>query len=143
MPPYLLDTNVISEARKPAHRRDPRFDEWMRSVPAHDTYLSVIVVGEVTAGVLAMERKDPDQGARLRGWLQDELLPVFAGRILPVTLEIADREARLQVPDPKPKADALIAATALVDNLTVATRNTADFEATGVSLVNPWDPAIR
>lgn len=139
MPPYLLDTNVVSEARKPPRRRDPRFDAWLQSVSVHDSYLSVIVVGEVTAGVLAVERRDPTQGVRLRAWLQDELLPGFIGRILPVTMAIADREAHLQVPDPKPKADALIAATALVHNLTVATRNTADFEATGANLVNPWD----
>ncbi|GAA1870123.1 type II toxin-antitoxin system VapC family toxin [Myceligenerans crystallogenes] len=143
MPLYLLDTNVISELRKKPHRRDDRFNTWLQSVTGHDTYLSVITVGELTAGVLAMERKDPAQGALLRSWLEDEVLPDFTGRILPVTREIAEREARLQVPDPRPKADALIAATALTHNMTMVTRNTADFSGTGTDLVNPWDAATH
>ena len=140
---YLLDTNVVSEARKKPHRRDPRFDAWMRSVDAVDTYLSVITVGEVTAGVLSKERKDPAAGAVLRSWLRDELLPGWNGRILPVDQMVAQREAELQVPDPKPEADALIAATALVHGMALATRNIADFAETGVRIVNPWDPSTH
>ncbi|WP_280458665.1 MULTISPECIES: type II toxin-antitoxin system VapC family toxin [Nocardia] len=140
---YLLDTNVVSEARKRPHRRDRLFDEWMRSVDAVDTYLSVITVGEVTAGVLSKERKDPAAGAVLRSWLRDDLLPAWNGRILPVDQRVAQREAELQVPDPKPKADALIAATAAVHGMALATRNVADFAGTGVRIVNPWDPSTH
>lgn len=140
---YLLDTNVVSEARNKPHRRDPLFDAWMRSVDAVDTYLSVITVGEVTAGVLSKERKDPAAGAVLRSWLRDELLPGWNGRILPVDQMVAQREAELQVPDPKPEADALIAATALVHGMALATRNIADFAENGVRIVNPWDPSAH
>ena len=100
----------------------------------------MIVVQEIEIGVLR-ERTDPAQGAHLRAWLEDRLLPAFAGRILPVTLEVARRGAALHVPDPRPARDGLIAATALAHGLGVATRNIRDFEGTGVRLANPWEGA--
>jgi predicted nucleic acid-binding protein len=75
----------------------------------------------------------------LRAWLEKKILPEFAGRILPVDVLVARKSAALQVPDPKPYRDALIAATALVHGMTVVTRNTADFASTGVRLLNPWE----
>jgi predicted nucleic acid-binding protein len=86
-----------------------------------------------------MERRDAIQGAILRAWLRDQLLPAFAGRILPVDTAVALRAAQLQVPDPHPVQDGLIAATALVHGMTVVTRNVADFAPTGVALLNPWN----
>jgi predicted nucleic acid-binding protein len=89
-------------------------------------------------GVQQIERRDGRQGAALRSWLNRQVLGVFVGRILPVDADVAIRCAGLHVPDPRSERDALIAATALVHGMTVVTRNTADFEATGVTLRNPW-----
>jgi predicted nucleic acid-binding protein len=88
--------------------------------------------------VLLIERRDPGQGARLRQWLDQAVRPAFAGRILAVDSVVAQRSAALHVPDPWPFRDGLIAATALVHSLVVVTRNLADFEATGVALLHPW-----
>jgi predicted nucleic acid-binding protein len=88
--------------------------------------------------VLLAERREPTQGALLRHWLQQAVLPAFAGRILAVDVAVALRSVALHGPDPKPFHDGLIAATALVHSLVVVTRNLADFEATGVPLLNPW-----
>ena len=94
---------------------------------------------EIELGALLIGRRDPAQGAVLRGWLEDRLLPTFASRILPVDTIIARRCARLHVPDPQPERDAMIAATALVHGMTVVTRNVADFKPSGVPVLNPWD----
>ncbi|WP_413794770.1 MULTISPECIES: type II toxin-antitoxin system VapC family toxin [unclassified Pseudomonas] len=134
---YLLDTNVISELRKP--QADKNVQAWARSVAPPSLYVSAITVLELETGVLRFERKDPNQGSRLRAWLDDHVLPAFAGRILPVDRAVALRCARLHVPDRSNECDALIAATALIHGLTVVTRNIADFEASGVALLNPWD----
>ena len=74
----------------------------------------------------------------LRSWLSDRVLPAFADRVLPIDTDVARRCAALHVPDPQTERDALIAATALVHGMTVATRNVADFAATGVPVINPW-----
>lgn len=139
---YLLDTNVVSELRKVrAGKADSHVADWADSVDAGDLYLSVITLQELEIGVLLAERRDPSQGAVFRAWLNGHVLPAFAGRILVVDTAVAQRSARLHVPDPRPVRDALIAATALVHGMTVVTRNVADFEPTGVAVLNPWDPA--
>ena len=136
---WLLDTNVVSELRKVrSGRADPNVAAWAEAQDAADLWLSVIVVQEIEIGVLLRERSDPAQGAHLRAWLEDRVLPAFAGRILPVTLEVARRGAALHVPGPRPARDGLIAATALAYGLGVATRNVRDFEGTGARLVDPW-----
>ena len=136
---FLLDTNVVSELRKArAGNADPHVVEWADRVEATDLFLSVITVQELEIGVLLAERRDPAQGSVLRTWLNDQVLPAFSGRILAVDIAVAQRSARLHVPDPRPVRDGLIAATALVHGMTVVTRNIADFESTGVSLLNPW-----
>lgn len=138
---YLLDTNVVSELRKVrAGRADPNVARWIRSAATGTLFLSVIVVHELEAGVLAMERRDPDQGALLRQWLDGHVLPAFEGRIVPVDLVVVRASAALHVPDPRPFRDGLICATARVHGMTVVTRNTADFAGTGVALLNPWLP---
>lgn len=137
---FLLDTNVISELRKVrAGKADAGVARWARGLSAASLFLSVIVVQELEIGTLLIERRDPRQGALLRAWLEGQVLAGFAGRILPVDLAVARRSAALHVPDPRPVRDGLIAATALVHGLTVATRNTGDFIATGVPVFNPWD----
>jgi toxin FitB len=143
---YILDTNVVSEMRKaqstrtgPA-RADAHVKAWLDSVPATNLYLSAITVLELEIGCLRLERRDPAQGKTLRAWIEKLVLPVFAGRILPVDVPVALRCAALQVPNPPAERDALIAATALVHGMTVVTRNTQDFESTGVRLLDPWQP---
>jgi len=102
-------------------------------------YLSAIVIQELEIAILLLERRDPVQGGWLRDWLEDQVLPAFENRILPVDTSVARANARLHVPDPRPVRDALIAATALVHGLTIVTRNIADFASTGVPLFNPWE----
>lgn len=137
---FLLDTNVISELRKArAGKADPHVAAWVQTVPVGSLFLSVIVIQELEIGTMLAERRDPPQGAVLRMWLDEHVLPSFADRILPVDTAVARRSAALYVPNPQPFRDALIAATALVHGMTVVTRNLADFKATGVSLLNPWE----
>lgn len=136
---FILDTNVVSELRKAkAGKADRNVAAWAASVPANSLFLSAITILELETGVLQVERRDPTQGAILRSWLDDHVLPAFAERVLPVDTAVAQRCAKLHVPDPRSDRDALIAATGLVHGMTVVTRNLADFEATGVRLINPW-----
>lgn len=136
---FLLDTNVVSELRKAGDgRADAHVVAWLASVSAESLYLSAISVLELELGVLRMERRDAAQGARLRAWMDQRVLPEFRDRILPVDATVALRCAALHVPDPRPERDAVIAATALVHGMTVVTRNVSDFEASGVPLLNPW-----
>ena len=138
---YLLDTNVISELRKaPKGKADRRVAAWSNGVPAESMFLSAVCILEMELGTLLMERRDARQRAILRGWIKDHVLPAFAGRILVVDTAVALRGAALQVPNPRSYRDCLIAATALVHGMTVVTRNVKDFEATGVSILNPWEP---
>ncbi len=139
---FLLDTNVVSELRKVRlGRADANVARWADSVDALDLYVSAITVQELAIGVLLAERRDPAQGAVFRAWLDGQVLPAFAGRVLSVNVAVAERSAPLHVPDPRPIRDALIAATALVHHMTVVTRNVADFEPTRVATLNPWDGA--
>lgn len=134
---FLLDTNVVSELRRP-ERADGHVRAWAAKTPLALYALSVVTVQELERGTLLMERRDAKQGAILRRWLEDEVLTRLAPRILPIDVAIARRCAGLHVPDPRPERDALIAATALTHGLTVVTRNAADFEPMGVALLNPW-----
>ncbi|MDQ1316044.1 MAG: toxin FitB [Pseudomonadota bacterium] len=137
---FLLDTNVISELRKVrAGKADPRVAAWADSMETADLYLSVITIQEIEIGVQLAERRNPEQGAILRTWLDNHVLPAFTGRILTVDIAVARRSASLHVPDPRPIRDGLIAATALVHGMTVVTRNMDDFACTGVAVLNPWE----
>ena len=135
---WLLDTNVISELRKPARRADPGVIAWAADQEIETLYLCAITVLELEIGVRRKERADAEQGALLRGWLDGSVLPTFAGRILPIDTTVAIRAGTLHVPDPRPERDALIAATAAVHGLTVVTRNVRDFAPFEVALLNPW-----
>jgi hypothetical protein len=134
---FLLDTNVLSELRR-RDRTDPKVAAWSDDVHPADLFLSVISILEIEAGTLMIQRRDAAQGAMLRAWIDSKVLPAFEGRILPVDTAVAQRCARLHVPDPRSERDALIAATALVHRLKVVTRNVADFQPMGVDLLNPW-----
>ena len=136
---YLLDTNVGSELRKIGDgKADARVAAWVDTEDAESFFISAITILELERGVLGIQRRDAAQGARLRAWLDNHVRPEFAGRILPIDDQIAMRCAHLHIPDRRNEVDALIAATALVHGLTVATRNVRDFEGTGVVVVNPW-----
>ena len=138
---FLLDTNVVSELRKAkAGKADRQVVAWAERQAPGNLYLSAITILELEMGVLQIQRRDLVQGAVLRSWVEEHVLPAFAGRILPVDTVVALRCAGLHVPDPRSDRDALIAATAIVHGLTVVTRNIADFEPTGVRLLNPWQP---
>lgn len=133
---YLLDTNVVSELRKreaPAHVTD-----WARRAAVTELYVSVVTIIEIEIGVAQVERCDPAQGAVLRQWLESGVKAGFADRVLSIGTDVAICAARLHVPDRRPERDAYIAATAVVNGLTVVTRNVRDFAATGVPVLNPW-----
>ena len=136
---FLLDTNVVSELRKAkTGKAHARVAAWATKVPAGSLYLSAITLLELEMGVLQIERRDPTQGAVLRRWFDAHVLPAFAGRVLSVDTAVALQCARLHVPDKLSERDAMIAATALVHGMTVVTRNVADFEPSGVPVLNPW-----
>lgn len=139
---YVLDTNVLSELRKVRlGKADGNVAAWTESVDAANLFVSAITIMELELGVLSIERKDTTQGAMLRAWLEQHVLPEFSGRTLPIDTAVAQRCARLHVPDKRGERDALIAATALVHGMTVVTRNVADFKPTGVTIINPWEPS--
>lgn len=136
---FILDTNVVSELRKAkAGKANPGVTAWARGVAPESLYVSVITILELEIGVLGIERRDRRQGAILRAWLDRSVLETFEGRVLPVDVAVAIQCARLHVPDQRADRDALIAATALASGMTIVTRNTADFEPTGVATMNPW-----
>jgi toxin FitB len=136
---YLLDTNVVSELRKVrAGKADEHVASWSRTVPVAALFISTITIHEIELGVLLMERRDALQGAILRSWLNDHVLPAFAGRVLAVDTAVAIRSAQLHVPNPRPARDSFIAATALVHKITIVTRNVNDFQQTGVAIIDPW-----
>ena len=134
---FLLDTNVVSELR----RREPdrSVTAWFTSVREADLYLSALVVGELRNGIERLARRDPDQATPYDKWLAD-LVDLYGDRIVPVTAEIADTWGRLNVPDTLPVVDGLMAATALVHDWTLVTRNTADVRRSGVRLLDPFEP---
>ncbi|ASG78258.1 type II toxin-antitoxin system VapC family toxin [Salmonella enterica] len=136
---YILDTNVVSELRKARTGKiDANVVAWAESMDASALFVSSITIMELELGILSVERRDAIQGSLLRSWLEQHVLPEFSGRTLSVDIAVALRCARLHVPDKRGERDALIAATALVHGMTVVTRNVADFEPTGVAIINPW-----
>lgn len=136
---YLIDTNVISEARKQS-RADPGVTAFFQRVAKDHcpVYLSVVIVGELRRGVdLIRHRGDLPQARLLEDWLAD-VLAHYAHQILPFDVDAAQIWGRLRVPHPAHELDKQIAATALLHDLTVVTRNVADFDGTGVKLLNPF-----
>lgn len=132
---FLLDTNVISEARRAAG--DANVKAWFAATSSYELYLSVLVLGEIRQGIERVRRRDRTQAHVLDAWLAT-LRERYDDRLLPITDEIAEEWGRLNVPDPLPSVDGLLAATARVHNLTLVTRNVADVARTGVRLLNPF-----
>lgn len=136
---FLLDTNVVSELRRAGSgRADPGVVAWAEQVDPAALFLSVLSLQELELGVRLKQLHDPRQGQRLRQWLDQQVLPAFAGRILPVDGAVARCSAALHLPDSRPLRDALMAATALVHAMVVVTRNGGDFLPMGVEVLNPW-----
>ena len=137
---YLLDTNVVSELRVPRARPiHPSVLRWSKTVQPASLYLSAVTIMELELGVLQLNRRDPAQAAVLRRWLSGQVLVAFEGRILPIDAKVAQRAATLHLPTRISELDAFIAATALVHQMTVVTRNVSHFVPTGVATLNPWE----
>jgi toxin FitB len=135
---YLIDTNVLSELRRP-DKANPNVVAWASEVAPGDLFVSVITLFEIELGAMQAGWKDPTKGEVLRKWIDSQVIPAFRDRIISVDGPVAQRCAALHVPDPCPQRDSLIAATALVHRLTVVTRNVRDFAPLKVPLLNPWD----
>ena len=133
---FLLDTNIISEIRK-RNRADANVARWITQTPVAEIGTSVIVLAEIRRGIELKRRIDPEQAASLDRWFA-QMRSRLGDRVLPIDETIADTWARLNVPDPLPLIDGLLAATAKVYGLTLVTRNIADISRTGVSLLNPF-----
>ncbi len=141
---YLIDTNVISEARK-RERADPGVVAFLRGAAAQDeaVYLSVVTIGELRRGIdLVRHRGDEPQARLLERWL-GTVLRDYEHQILAFDAEAAQVWGRMRVPNPEHELDKQIAATALVHDLTVVTRNVQHFRATGVKLLNPFSTVER
>jgi toxin FitB len=137
---FVLDTDVVSELRKvEAGKGHRHVAAWSGQVTVGESFLAAITIHELELGIFWLGRKDKRQGAILRAWMDTRVLPEFEGRVLPIDVTVAQRCAKLHVPDPRPMRDALIAATALVHSMTVVTRNVRDFEPMGVEILNPWE----
>jgi predicted nucleic acid-binding protein len=130
---YLVDTCVVSEAR----RRTPQAVAWLRGAQSETLFLSAITIGEITKGIMMKLRTDPTAATSLLRWL-DELRFVYSARILPVDDAVATTWGHLMAQRTRPVADALIAATAHVNNKIIVTRNVADFADAGVPVLDPW-----
>ena len=135
---YLLDTNVVSELRKGV-RANPGLMAFFAELRAEEIYLSVQTIGELRRGVENIRgRGDLQQADRLEAWL-DVLVSDHALRILDFDLECAQLWGKLMSPNPQHPIDKQIAAIGLIYDLTVVTRNTADFQSSGVRLLNPFN----
>lgn len=134
---YVLDTNVVSALR--VRGRNRLVETWAASIPLADQFVTATTVAEIERGVVAKERSDPAQGEILRRWLDQNVLPAFAGRVLPFDLPAARILATYRVPEHAPFDDALIAAVAQANDMAIATRNTKQFEPLGARCLNPWE----
>ncbi|WP_026928227.1 type II toxin-antitoxin system VapC family toxin [Granulicoccus phenolivorans] len=134
---YLLDTNVVSALR--VRGRNPAVESWASARPVADQFISAFSIAEIERGVLAKQRSDVAQGAILRRWFEENVLPAFANRVVPFDLAAARILAAYRVPEHASLDDALIAAVAEAAGLVIVTRNTRHFEPLGVACLNPWD----
>ena len=134
---FLIDTNILSELRK-GERGNQQVRSWYAGISAADIYVSVIVMGEIRRGAELLRRRDSVAASSLDTWLA-ALRVSLGNRLLPISDDVADRWGQLGIPDPIPVADGLLAATALVHDLVLVTRNTRDVERSGARLLNPFE----
>jgi toxin FitB len=135
---YLIDTNVISEVRK-GDRCNRHVAAWYASIDDADIYLSVLVLGEIRGGIEGARAKDPVKSAALERWLA-AVQKSFADRILPVDHMVADAWGRMNAKRSVSTVDALLAATAKVHRMTLATRNISHVADLDVDVFNPFEP---
>lgn len=138
---YLLDTNAISEIRKiKSGKANLNFELWFIRQANDDLFTCSIALSELKKGALLKRHNgDTAQADILDDWIESAVLPMFQGRILPFDEKTAFMHAKLQVPDPKPAMDSLIAATALAHNLVLVTENVKDFQnIDGLRILNPF-----
>lgn len=136
---YLIDTNVVSEVRKGA-RCDPNVADWYDSIDDRDLYLSVLILGEIRRGIERARAREPARAKALETWLS-EVRNAFAERILAVDQAVADEWGRISAGRSVPAIDGLLAATAKVHGLTLATRNVADVSGLGARVFDPFAPS--
>ncbi|WP_114087961.1 type II toxin-antitoxin system VapC family toxin [Thalassospira profundimaris] len=137
---YLLDSDVIVELRKAGtEKANDNVVKWAQSVPTAGTFLSAITILELEISILELEWQDEARGELMRQWLDENVIPAFDGRVLPINEKVARTFARFHSRTRHSEGATLLAATALVHGLTVVTRNTDEFKQTGVTLCNPWD----
>ena len=136
---FLIDTNIISEVRK-GDRCDPAVAAWWSGVAEDDLWLSALVLGEIRKGVEMARRRDPTKAAALEAWLGD-VIESFGDRVLPVDTAVAEEWGRMNAVRPVPVIDALLAATAKANGLTLVTRNGADVAGLDVDVLNPFEAA--
>jgi predicted nucleic acid-binding protein len=133
---YLVDTNVISEVRK-GTRCSPPVAAWFSGIADDDVYVSVLLFGEIRKGIERLNRLDPSQATAIEAWLAD-LQRLFGDRVLLIDRLVAEEWGRMNVKRSVPVIDALLAATAKVNGMTFATRNTRDVADLGVDLIDPF-----
>lgn len=133
---YLIDTNIISEVRK-GNKANPQVLTWWAEVDDNELWISALVLGEIRQGIERSRQRDPAKARALEQWL-GTLTTHFRDRALPVDSAVAEVWGRLNGPRPLPVIDSLLAATAIVHDLTLVTRNAADIKSTGVAILNPW-----
>ena len=132
---WLVDTNVVSELRK-GDRANGGIRAWFAESSEDELFTSVLVLGEIRRGIESIRRRDTPSALALEQWL-DRLTADFGERVLPIDARVADRWGILNVPDPVPTVDGLLAATALVHDLVLVTRNVRDVASTGVPVLDP------
>ena len=133
---YLLDTNIVSELRRP--RPHPSVLGWIAGVPAEHLFVSALTIGKIQAGIEITRRQDPAKAAELEAWLDDQVLGGYD--ILAMDAAAFREWARLMHRRSDTLIqDAMIAAVAVTNRLTVVTRNVRDFETLGVAVYNPFD----
>jgi predicted nucleic acid-binding protein len=134
---YLLDTNVVSELRK--RQPDPRVLAWYDTVTSAEIFISALTIGEIRLGIERLRRKDNAQADLLQDWLTG-LRAAYRDHIVDVDTDVAEEWGRINVPDPLPVIDGLLAASARIRGWTLVTRNIADLTRISVRLLNPFSP---
>ena len=135
--PFLLDTNILSELRK-GERCDSNVANWAAKESGQAHYISVLSLGEIRKGIELLRKKSPTDCIPFEIWMQ-KLQSDYANCTIAITNEIAGRWGTLSALRPLPVIDCLLAATAIEHGLTLATRNTKDFDGLQMSIVNPFE----
>jgi len=137
---YLLATNIVSEIRK--KHPDPHVMAWWDTVTSAEVFISALAIGEIRLGIERLRRRDSAKADLLEQWLHG-LRAIYHDHIINVDSSIAEEWGRLNVPDPLPVIDGLLAATARVRDLILVTRNVADLARSDVRVINPFEPSGR